>query len=179
MKRQALIATASLFAMALTTAPAYAGGDSGFYIGGGIGQGYIGDVDGESFDGDDTGYKAIAGFNFGTVPLVDLGIEANYIDFGKPTDAGIEIEAEAIAAYGLAGINFGPIGVFGKVGAVRWDAKASDGEVTVKDDGTDVAYGAGIRFQVASFQIRAEYELFDVDEIDDFQFVSASLLYTF
>ncbi|TFG81831.1 MAG: porin family protein [Chromatiales bacterium] len=178
-----LIATSTLLTAALASGPAFAGADSGFYLGAGVGQASVGDInidggEGFSFDGDDTGYKAIVGFNFGWIPLIDLAVEGSYVDFGKADDAGINVDADALAAFGVVGVNLGPIGIFGKVGAVNWDAKVSVEGVSADDDGTDPAYGIGARFQLGSFQIRAEYELFDIDAAD-VDFLSASLLYTF
>jgi hypothetical protein len=180
-----LIATSTLLTAALASGPAFAGADSGFYLGAGVGQASVGDINvggsgggSFNFDGDDTGYKAIVGFNFGWIPLIDLAVEGSYIDFGKADDAGIKVDADALAAFGVAGVNLGPIGVFGKVGAVNWDAKVSGEGGSADDDGTDPAYGIGARFQIGSFQIRAEYELFDIDAAD-VDFLSASLLYTF
>jgi hypothetical protein len=175
------LAAGGILSAALVSAPAFAGGDSGFYLGAGVGQA---NVDGDSgfngFDSDDTGFKAIVGYNFGIIPLVDLGIEAEYVDFGKPDDGGLELELEptALAAFGVAGINLGPVGVFAKVGAFSWDLDATIEGESVSDDGTDVAYGLGARFHIASFQIRAEYELFDLEDAD-VDFLSASVLYTF
>jgi hypothetical protein len=179
-----VLAVGSLLSAAMFSASAYAGGDSGFYIGAGVGQASVGDIDGGegfgsvSFDGDDTGYKAIVGYNFGIIPLVDLGIEAEYVDFGEPDDGPVKVDANAIAAFGLVGVNLGPVGIFAKAGMFSWDADATDGVDSYSDDGTDPAYGAGVRFQIASFQIRAEYEYFDADPAS-LDLISASLLYTF
>jgi opacity protein-like surface antigen len=164
----------------MIASPAYAGAESGFYVGAGVGQGSI-DADfdgGGDFDSDDTGYKLIGGYNFGIIPLVDLAAEIAYVDLGKPDDGGVEVDASAIAAFGLVGVNLGPIGVFGKVGVASWDADVSGTLGSASDDGEDPVYGAGLRFQIASFQIRAEYEFFDLDDVDA-DFLSASLLYTF
>ena len=179
-----LIAAGSVLAAALVAGPAFAGGDSGFYIGAGAGESYIGDIDfgdggSVNFSGNDTAYKLIAGYNFGIVPLVDLGVEVNYVDFGDPDDNGLDVSADAVTAFGLAGVNLGPVGVFAKAGMVRWDAKLSSGAGSINDDGTDPAYGIGARFHFLSFQIRAEYEYFDADATDDLSLLSASLIYTF
>jgi hypothetical protein len=177
-----LIATSTVLTAALASGPAFAGADSGFYLGAGVGQASVGDINiggGDTFDGDDTAYKAIVGFNFGWIPLIDLAVEGSYIDFGKPDDGGIEVDADALAAFGVVGANLGPIGFFGKVGAINWDAKVSGDGGSADDDGTDPAYGIGARFALGSFQIRAEYELFDIDAADDVDLLSASLLYTF
>jgi opacity protein-like surface antigen len=174
-----LLAAGTILTAALVSAPAFAGGDSGFYLGAGVGQANVdGDSDFSGFDSDDTGFKAIAGYNFGIIPLVDLAAEIEYVDFGKPDDGGLELEPSALAAFGVAGVNLGPIGVFAKLGAFTWDVDATFEGESASDDGTDVAYGLGARFQIASFQIRAEYEIFDVDDAD-VDFLSASLLYTF
>jgi opacity protein-like surface antigen len=174
-----LLAAGIILSAAVVAAPAFAGGDSGFYLGAGVGQANVdGDSDFSGFDSDDTGFKAIVGYNIGLVPLVDLAVEAEYVDFGKPDDSGLELEPTALAAFGLVGVNLGPIGVFAKLGAFSWDVDATFEGESASDDGTDVAYGLGARFQIASFQIRAEYEIFDVDDAD-VDFLSASLLYTF
>ncbi len=139
------------------------------------------DIDGSSinFNGDDAGYKAMIAYNSGIGPLVDLAVEAAHVNFGKPDDGGVTIDADGFAAFGLAGVTLGPVGIFGKVGGFRRDAKASSGGESVSDSGTDAAYGAGERFQIAWFQIRAEYEYFDVSSANDVSLLSASLLYTF
>ncbi len=184
-----LLAAGTILSAALVSAPAFAGGDGGFYAGVGVGQASADDdFDGGeggslSFDGDDTGYKLIAGYNFGIIPLIDLGVELEYIDFGRQDDnidgLDVQLDASALAAFGVAGVNLGPVGIFGKVGAFSWDADVDiAGFGSAGDDGTDVAYGIGARFHIASFQIRAEYELFDLDGTD-LDLLSASLIYTF
>jgi hypothetical protein len=162
---------------ALASTPALAGGDSGFYLGAGAGQSYV-DVEGYAgFDGDDSGWKLIGGYGSGTT-FVDAAVELEYVDFGKPEDGGAEVDASALAVFGLGGVNLGPIGLFGKVGVFGWDADLSAGPISGSDDGVDVAYGAGLRFRIASFQVRGEYELFSTDT-GDLALLSASLLYTF
>lgn len=185
MKAVHLLAAGTILSAAMIAAPAYAGADSGFYLGAGVGQASVdGDIDNGSskfnvdFDSDDTGYKLIGGYNFGIIPLIDLAAEIEYLDLGKPDDGGIEVDTSAIAAFGLVGFNLGPIGIFGKAGIASWDSDVSGIVGSASDDGEDPVYGAGLRFQIASFQIRAEYEYFDLDNVDA-DFLSASLLYTF
>lgn len=168
----------SLAALALTALPgtALAGTDSGFYVGFGIGEASVEDIENFDFDGDDTAWKLFGGYNFGWIPFIDLAVEGGYVDFGKPDDGGIRVDADGFDLFGLVGTNIGPIGVFGKVGLIRWDA---DTNVGPSDDGTDAAYGIGARFSLFSFQIRAEYEIFDVDAADDVDLLSISGVYTF
>ena len=45
------------------------------------------------------------------------------------------------------------------------------------DSGSDPAYGAGVRFAIGSFSVRAEYEYYDVKS--NLDMVSISGVYTF
>jgi opacity protein-like surface antigen len=160
--------------------------DNGFYVGLGAGQALVGDLnfDGaeggsRSFDGDDIGFKAFAGFNFAILELVTLGVEGGYVDFGKADDGGVEVDSNGFDAFGVAGVQLGPIQLFGKAGVVAWDADASDGDGSVSDDGTDPAYGIGAGLQFGSIGVRAEYEYFDIDVIDDVSLISVSALWVF
>lgn len=134
-----LIASSALAASIPTTASA--GADSGFYIGGGVGEADIGETD--------TAYKAFGGFNFGVIPLIDLAVEASYVDMGTAADVS------AINAFGLGGLNFGPFGIFVKAGVAEIDTKIGSSE-------TEAAYGAGAKFQFGSLGVRVEYEEYDV-----------------
>ncbi|MBW4934954.1 outer membrane beta-barrel protein [Marinobacter sp. F4206] len=177
----------SLFAVSGTT---FAGSDSGLYLGASVGQAKIDFRDNRSlddvdfdvdFDDDDTGYKIFGGYNFGLIPLVDLAVEGAYVDFGSfngsigtLTDAGLDINGWTGA--GLAGIKLGPIGLFAKAGVIAWDSDFKG--VNFDDDGTDPLYGIGARFNLFSFQLRAEYERYDLDDFD-IDYFSVGAAYTF
>lgn len=155
---------------------AFAGSESGFYLGAGIGQS---NVEVSDFDESDGSYKIFGGYNFGVVPLIDLAIEASYVDFGNPESGPLNVELTGLNAFGLAGFKLGPIGLFAKAGMVAWDAELAIGSLRDDENGTDFAYGVGARFQIGSFAIRAEYELYDVSDVKDLSMASASLVYTF
>ena len=161
---------------ALLSAPAttFAGADSGLYIGGGVGDATI---DAGNFDESDSSYKVFGGYNFGVIPLIDLAIEASYVDFGSPSSSTDKVEITAVNAFGLAGLSFGPFGVFAKAGMIDWDVDVS-GNAVSSDSGTDPAYGVGARFALGSFAVRAEYELYDVDQAD-VEMLSVSAVLTF
>ena len=184
-----------LGAMALP-ATALAGTESGLYVGGSVGQASVGDIDidgGEGFgnidfDGDETGYKLFVGYNFGVIPLIDLAIEGGYRDLGKPDETiegvNLEVDATGFDLFGLVGVNLGPVGIFAKAGAIMWDADvtaslAGIGSESAGDDGTDLAYGIGARLKFGSLEVRAEYEMFDIDAADDVDFLSAGVAWTF
>lgn len=186
-RRRLLLPTVSfvsLLALPFGTAQA----DSGFYAGGSVGSAGVElDVEDVEFDEDDFAWKAFGGFNFDVV-VVDLAVEAGYVDFGSPgttvqnVDVGVDLDA--LTGFGLVGVELGPIGVFGKVGVVSWDAEATiEGIGDDDDSGTDPAYGVGARFSIGSVELRAEYEVFDIDvdgaDSSDLSMVSAGLVWTF
>jgi hypothetical protein len=172
--------TVSVFALVLllVSSPAWAGGDSGLYLGGSLGSAGL-DVSagGVSYDDNDMAYKIFGGYNIGLVPLVNLAVEASYIDFGTAEGSGTKTSMKGVDAFGLVGVNMGPASLFGKVGAIRWDGEAT-GTISGDDSGTDPAYGIGLQFQLLSIALRAEYEIFSTDKVD-IGFVSAGVSYTF
>lgn len=172
----------------LAAGAAQAGTESGFFIGAGVGQAGIQQdlaLEGGSveFDADDTGYKLFAGFNFGLLPFLDLAVEGGYVNLGEPDDslAGetVKVEVSGFDAFGLVGASFGPVGVFAKAGLIAADTSTKGAAGGADDSSTDPAYGVGLRLALGSFAVRAEYEYFDIDDLDGADLLSASLVYTF
>jgi hypothetical protein len=170
-KIKALFICLAVTSLAVPTA-AIAGSDSGFYIGAGVGDATIKN---SGFDESDSAYKIIAGYNIGFIPLIDFAVEGSYVDFGNPSTTTVSAEATGFDAFGLVGLNFGPVGVFAKAGAINWDLKTNTGP---DSSGTDPAYGIGAKFSFLSFAVRAEYEVFEFDSTD-VDMVSVSATYTF
>jgi hypothetical protein len=54
----------------------------------------------------------------------------------------------------------------------------AEGQGSAGDSGTDPAYGIGARLKFGSFEVRAEYEYFDVS-ISSVDMISASAVWTF
>jgi outer membrane immunogenic protein len=162
----------------LLTPAAYA--DSGFFIGGAYGDASF-DASGASFDQDSAPYKIMAGYIF-DMPVVDFAIEAAYNDFGSQ-DGDIllvpaEVDADGLSAFVVAGVDFGLFGIFAKAGMVSWDAEISSGGFSASEDGTDPAYGLGMRLTFSSIEARLEYEVFDFDDVD-LDMVSLGLIWRF
>lgn len=157
--------------------------DNGFYLGGSVGRSNIQlEEQSSKFDGNDTAWKIIAGLR----PLDWLGVEVNYVDFGKPDDsigaARLEADSTGISAFALGFLAVGPVDLFVKGGLVNWDAtirSPSLPALSVDADGTDLAYGVGVQFRVWSLSVRGEYEVFDIDDLDDANLFSVGVMWTF
>ena len=179
----------ALLLAAFAFAPLAANADSGFYIGGALGGATIeadfGDtgIPGfpEDIDEDDTAYKVFAGYKF-DLPVLDLGIEAGYVDFGAPEidvlAEEVDLEPTGINLWGIAGIEAGPVDLFAKLGYISWDIEASVQGQSVSDDGSDLGYGVGLSFGLGSLSVRGEYEVYDVEDAD-VSMLSLGLVYQF
>ncbi|MCG3113777.1 MAG: porin family protein [Candidatus Manganitrophus sp. SB1] len=181
MKKLTVPGFALLFLLLSSTA--WAGGETGLYLGGSLGSAGLDVSDGDvEYDDDDLAYKIFLGYNFGIVPLVNLAVEGSYVDFGTGEERLLGGNAETSVtgwdAFGLVGLNLGPVSLFGKAGAIYWDRESSVLAQSADDSGTDPAYGLGLQFQLLSFAIRAEYELFTLEGVD-IGFASAGVSYTF
>jgi opacity protein-like surface antigen len=176
--RKAILFAAAL--LALPVLPAVAA-DNGFYLGGSIGQANLkiddlsNGISTGDFDADDMAWKLIAGIR----PLDWLGVEAAYVNFGEPEDTvlgqKLKAEGDGISAFAVGFLPTGPVDLYAKVGLISWDSKISG---NFDDDGTDLAYGVGAQFRVLGLSIRAEYEKFDVSDVD-LDMISVGLTYTF
>jgi opacity protein-like surface antigen len=156
---------AGLFGTLVATTPVLAV-EPGFYIGGAVGQTTVeGDFGGFDFDETDTSWKAYAGARFGL-----FGIEGGYVNLADSSDENVSMEATGWDLFGTLNIGAGPITVFAKAGGILWDAEAEIAGIDVDDDDTDLAYGAGVAFNITPLTaIRAEWERFEIDELADIE----------
>ena len=172
-------AALAVLAGSLVGPAAYA--DSGFYIGGSLGDAGV-EIDGDGFDENDSASKIFGGFIF-DMPVVDFAVEAGYVDFGSPSGTSLvgpaELDVKAISAFGVAGLDYGLYGFFAKAGLVSWDADIAVAGLQASDDGSDPAYGLGFRLTFSSVEVRAEYEMFDIADIDNVDMLSLGVLWRF
>jgi len=181
--RKQLVVLALLLLASIPAAVA-ADVDKGLYIGGGLGQSGISDSEGSfDFSGDDSGWKAILGWRI----FKFFAVEANWVDFGTPSDtiSGIDVDVTAdgldLSAMGILPLG-GHFELFVKGGYMAWDASIDSDDPTLdaSDDGEDIFYGGGAAFRLGkSFQIRVEYEEFEIDDTDAVDLTSASATFTF
>jgi hypothetical protein len=172
--RKAILATALLLASSATWAA-----DNGIYLGASLGQANI-ELDrnttGLDLDGDDTGFKLIAGIR----PLDWFGIEASYVNFGEVKQGPLSVEGDGITGFGVFFLPVGPVDLFAKGGVISFDTDVKFRDLgNVRNDGTDFAYGVGVQFRLLSLSVRAEYEMFEIDDVDDANMLSIGLTYTF
>src|SRR5688572_1669531 len=172
------------FAAVLLSALSQVHAADGFYIGAGIGVATVrGEINTETLDTDDASYKAFIGYRFDAIPVIDLAVEAAYTDFGRPTqtlsgqDTRLKLTGPSVA--GLLIFPLGPIDLYGKGGWISWKSEASSGGSTSSASGTDTFYGAGLGFYLWKIGIRAEYERFQIKDIDRVEMVSLSALFQF
>jgi hypothetical protein len=168
-----ILASASMSAVAA---------DNGFYIGAAVGQAgvEVDEVDLGDFDGDDTGFKVIAGFR----PLEWLAFEANYVDLGTASDnvagVNVDVDTKGIDAFGVLFLPLPVVDIFLKAGLISWDLDANvSGLGSVSDDGTDLAYGVGACLGFGYFGVRAEYERFEIEDTDTVDMISLGFTWTF
>lgn len=192
MKRGLLAAT--MLTLAGAGSAAYsADNDSGFYVGGGVGQFNvkIDDIDDtnnaiERLDDDDTAWKAFAGYRFN--PYISL--EAAYIDFGNPngkasasgSSGDYQVDLSGFAPYVIGTLPLGPVELFGKVGYYFYDVDlradideplSPDFKSSSSDE--DLLYGVGVGMTFLDhLHARLEYEKIDSDVIDDADAIWAS-----
>lgn len=168
--------TLTIAALALSTSASAA--DNGFYLGGSIGQANV-EIDSglTRIDDDDTAYKVIAGFR----PLDWLGVEASYVNFGKTESNNQQAEADGFSAFAVGFLPLGPVDLFAKGGLINADTSVvrNSGSNIFEQDGTELAYGVGAQFRLLSLSVRAEYERFDIENVDDLNMFSIGVTYTF
>ena len=171
---------AGLFLSALLfTASGTSLAESGLYIGGSAGGASIESDFGsddppipdlpDSLDEDDTAFKVFAGYTF-DLPVVDLGIEAGYVDFGAPEvdvlGNELSISTTALNLWGVVTLDAGVIDLFAKLGYVYWDVETEILGQSADTDGSDIGYGVGLGIGLGPVRIRGEYELYDLDNFD-------------
>lgn len=163
-------------------APNAAAADNGFYLGAGLSStNFDIDIDGVSDDFDDNGFKVIAGIR----PFNWLAFEANYIDLGGTDEDGFSVDSSAITASALVLAEVGIVDLYARVGMANWDTNFSvDGVGNASDDGWEPTYGVGVGVHFGSIGVRAEYERFSTEALDDqvdtdVDTVSLSVTYTF
>ena len=172
--------------------------DNGIYVGGGIVQSEYGlenPLDAQPFDDETSGYKVIVGWR----PLDSFGVEANYVDHRNatvpsgivciqfitvPCPTSTSLTAETASAFAVGYLDLPLVDLFVKAGVNSWkfDGHSIEGIVPafrINEDGTDLAWGAGVQARFGSLGARLEYERFYIIGDEALGTISLSLTYTF
>ena len=178
--------TAGLALLSIALAPAAFSQEqtevSGFYLGGGVGQFNAGidDVDQvddtvDAWDDDDTAYKFFAGYRLNRF----LGFELDYINLGEPSGAvvpgfNVDSSVDGFAPYVVGTVPLGKyFEVYGRLGYYFYDANITTddglgGRAEFDEESEDLVWGGGIGANIGeTFNVRLEYERFDLQGLDD------------
>lgn len=152
--------------------------DSGVYLGAGVGKTKIQDSTGNPrgvlFDQYAGGVKVFAGYHLDAIPIVKFDAEVGYRELGR-----VDYRIHG-PDYGLlAGVGLGPVGLFGRAGAMHYKLEKNTLGGNHDFDGTAPVYGVGAKFTVLRVGIRAELERIDIQELDKAYMLSVSVFYQF
>jgi OmpA-OmpF porin, OOP family len=193
MKRQIghFILVALVSVLSLGSAPALSQ-DVGFYAGFNVGKSEAKDActgfpPGVSCDDSDTALSIFGGYQFNK----NFGAEFGYTDLGKVkisgggNSASIEASGFEISAVGTFPIN-PQFSLYGKLGMFLWDADFKSNLGNVSDDGADLTYGIGVRWNFAkNLALQAQWQRYnDVGDTNttgkaDVDVIGVGLLFRF
>lgn len=140
----------------------------GPFIGAGLGYYRINENDFLNSDEDlkdnQTSWRVFGGYEFNRM----FALEAGYIDFGDTGDGPASMDADGwtLAVTGAFPVN-DVISPYAKIGLLTWDSGRSLGVLHGDEDGSDMFYGFGVRFELVShLDLQVGYERFDMDSTD-------------
>lgn len=153
-------------------------------------------------DEDDTGFKILVGKKIDKT----ISIEGFYVDFGEASLTGNTGDnfdlggatfvfttnnakiASSATAFGVNGKFTHAFNdkssIAGRIGLYMWDAKftvsgASIASTTLSDDGTDLFYGIGYKYNInKQYALTLDYDLYTTDD-DDLDMISLGVLFNF
>jgi hypothetical protein len=150
--------------------------DTGFYIGGSLGDS-MQQFDADTFDvrSTTTGYKFAAGWR----PLSVLAAELDYTDFGRAYGGVNYADTDGVGLFALGFLPIPVVDLYGKLGVVDWRTNAQSPFYGFHRTGTDVGYGFGAGTSWGSIGARIEYERYEVQHATDMGLASVGLIWTF
>jgi hypothetical protein len=131
----------------------------------------IDDVDDANidFDSDENASKYFAGWRFNRF----FAVQVDKYDFGDSNLAldllNVSAETDGWAPSIVGTLPIGPIELFARAGRIYYDLEVHLGDDDVIDEsGDDAVYSAGIGFTLFErLNLKAEYEVVDINELDD------------
>ena len=159
--KRTVITIAAAFAALLAAAPA---ASAQLYVGGGVA---VFRADAPGGDIDLGAFMARAGFDLGPNLAIEaegaIGLKDDDFTIGG-TDYNVGIDNE-VGGFLVGKIPLTVVDLFGRVGYANFSID-DDTPGSVAPDGSGLAYGGGINFNILSLRARAEYTRYEVDEGD-------------
>jgi OOP family OmpA-OmpF porin len=183
-KIKAALAIFSITALGAFSAPV-AAQDTGFYVGGSLGQSKFDGVclSGlTSCDEKDNSWKVFGGYQLNR----NFAIELGYTDLGQANvrgpggTASVEATALEFMAVGMLPVA-DRLSVYGKLGVYRGEIEARNSlGFSASDDGTELTFAFGARYDFTrNLAVRAEWQQYkDFSDID-INVLSVGILYRF
>ena len=139
-----------------------------WYVGGNVGRSDFGDCPGfASCDTRDTGYRLYGGYQ----PHPNVAFELGYANFGETTASvgglGANIKASGWTGHVVGSLPvWNRFSILGRVGGIYGESKVGGAFGSRKDRGTQLAYGAGVRYSITSqFDVSAEWDRYRFDTV--------------
>jgi OOP family OmpA-OmpF porin len=190
------ITTAVAAGLALVSAPASA---AEWYVGLAGGETNVElEAGGADFEADDSAFKVFGGYMFNEF----FGVELAYMDLGDLSDrvgfdggefgesfVDLDGEVSGFSAELAAEYPLGPVDLFAQAGIMAWDVEGDfrgfngvtgeDIRLSADDDGEDLIWSVGARYNAGQFAVRAEYESIDAGDVDELTVMSIGVEYRF
>jgi hypothetical protein len=174
-----LVAVPAAVLLASSAAPSLADENEGLEFGVGLGD-FSHDVDDFDraddidfdrldFDGDHDARRIFAGWRFNRF----VALRVDYTDFGRSRAAvnllDFESDAEGLAPNVVGTLPIGPVELFAKAGMNFYDVEVTRtrGDVIVDESGQDPVYGAGVGVALGRVSLRGEFEVTDIEELEN------------
>lgn len=93
-----------------------------------------------------------------------FGIAEDEVDvLGTPVDVGVD---SGVGVFAVGKVPLAVVDLFGRIGYADLTIEGSVGGLSASEDGSGMAYGAGINFNVLVLRMRAEYTRYEIDDGD-------------
>jgi hypothetical protein len=160
----------------LPSGAALADDETGFYVGGDVGNSTE-HFNNSTFgvNADNGGYKVAAGIR----PLPVIAGEIDYVGFGRASSGVNFADTYGVTASALAFLPIPIVDVFGRLGVMEWRTDASSPGFSFHRTGSDLTYGVGAGAHWGAFAARLEYERFQLAGASPLQLATVGVTYSF
>lgn len=167
----------------LISSPVWSQMPGKLYLGGSVGSSFIETkptaIGNEDLKIDKNGfaYKIFAGYKSPKL----IGIEADYRNLGTVKDKllGTEFKSnvKGFDIFVTGTLSFAFLEVFAKAGYFFWSSELKGGNISQKADDGDFVWGVGAGLGLGKLGVRAEWEMFNVGDLESLSMLSAGITY--